>query len=162
MTITLPPLGVNIAVIALTSASAHRVADVTLGLKRTAEVTFTFDEVSREGSRFEVVSSYEVHLHNEEGEDAAQTSTTVAVDFSIDEELPENLQWHDAARVQLAGAEAAHAYHRDMILQLTQAMNLIPYRLAFTFARDKFLAQIDQQPSQYAANKPTAPPTHGE
>lgn len=138
---TLDPLPVDVRVVALISSSAERVRDVDLGGKRTAEVTFTFDEVAREDA-FQVVTSYDVHLQNADGEDAARVKTTFATQFTTAEELPEDLTLIDAARVQLAAAEASHPYHRDLIVTLTEALNVPPYRLSFAFRRDDFLAQV--------------------
>lgn len=153
MTLTIPPLAVTVDSIALTSSSSGRVRGIALGLKRTADVTFTFDEVSREGNRFQVVTSYDIHLLNEHGEDAAQVKSTMAVEFDVDEDLSETLTWQDGARVQIAGAETAHPHHREVVMQLTQAMNLVPYRLSFTFRRNDFLAQYQAQDTDA-----TAPP----
>lgn len=138
---TLPPLSIDVRVVALVSSTAERVRGVELGGKRTASVTFTFDEVSRDGL-FQVVTSYDVRLQNEDGEDAARVKTTFVTQFDTAEEFPEDLSWEDAARVQLAAAEASHPYHRDLIVDLTEALNVPPYRLSFGFRRDDFLAQV--------------------
>jgi len=129
----MPKAKLNVVSIVLEECSASRNFDVAFDPPGRASVNFHVDPAGSSEDARVVSTKYEVRLSTEDDETVATIASTFVV-------LLEVLGVSSGADVDTVArriaSTAAHPYHRELILEMSEKFDIPAYRLDFVFDRE--------------------------
>lgn len=136
---SLQPIAIGLRGISLLEAHAERVlgAEPEGGSAASVRYGVSAMEYDNDGV-FDVVTVCDVTLKNGAGETMARLRTRYSTELSVNRRFPSAPETRMIGRIQLAVAEATHAYHRGTLISLSEQFDIPTYRMPIGFDREAF------------------------